>query len=82
MAAASNRINFSRSVTRQIAENAMLICSNPFCLRFTGYSTTEGKSRAIAEAAHIAAAGKKGPRADSTLSTERLRSAENGIWLR
>ncbi|WP_051196623.1 hypothetical protein [Jonesia quinghaiensis] len=45
-----------------VARKAMYICSNPDCLRVTGYVTTKGKPRAIAQAAHIAAARGSGPR--------------------
>ena len=61
----------------------MLVCSNPYCLRLTGYSTTEGKPRAIAEAAHVLPSGKNGPRSGSIAEYEGLdlSSAKNGIWL-
>lgn len=81
MASSRHRMNFSQTVTRKIAEGAMLVCSNPGCLRFTGYSTTEGRPRAIAEAAHIIAASKKGPRASPASFPNDLKSAKNGIWL-
>lgn len=58
----------------------MYVCSSPTCFRFTGYGTSEGHARAIAEAAHISAAGKSGPRARNT-SSSYLRSSQNGIWL-
>ncbi|WP_052417670.1 HNH endonuclease [Cellvibrio mixtus] len=75
------RENFPAKVKEQIAREAMYICSCPDCYRFTGYNTTEGKARTIAEGAHILAAGKAGPRADETKDSDFLRSAENGIWL-
>ncbi|WP_423841849.1 HNH endonuclease [Aeromonas dhakensis] len=58
----------------------MHICSNPDCLRFTVYSTTEENTRSIAEAAHINAASGQGPRA-IIMDEEELKKAENGIWL-
>jgi hypothetical protein len=73
--------DFSPATARKIAQSAMFVCSNPLCLRFTGYSTTEGKPRSIAEAAHINAAGQDGPRVDLKLDSEFVRSADNGIWL-
>jgi hypothetical protein len=47
----------------------------------TGYGTTEGKPRAIAEAAHITPAGAAGPRAEATKSQADTKSEKNGIWL-
>jgi hypothetical protein len=74
---------FPDTVVGEIAKKAMLICSNPHCLRLTGYSTTEGKPRAIAEAAHVLPSGKSGPRHESIVNYPELdlSSAENGIWL-
>ncbi|WP_374334344.1 HNH endonuclease [Leeia sp.] len=74
---------FSASVLREIAQSAMYICANPSCLCFTGYPTTKGNARSIAEGAHILPAGKKGPRADAIVDNPaiNLSSAENGIWL-
>lgn len=59
----------------------MYICANPTCLCLTGYGTTEGRARTIAEAAHIHSASKKGPRAKPTASAARVKSVSNGIWL-
>jgi hypothetical protein len=73
------RQDFPKKVTQQIAQTAMYICAKCLCL--TGYSTSEGKARAIAEAAHMTAASANGPRGDPSRSKDYLRSAENGIWL-
>lgn len=78
---ASRRINFPRDVTREIAFEAHLFCSNPTCCRFTSYSTTSGRARSIAEAAHVIAASPGGPRAATALSEPQVKSAANGIWL-
>ncbi len=75
------RDEFSNKVKRQIAQKAMFVCSNPQCLRMTGYGTTEGNARTIAEAAHIAPAGKDGPRSKARKSTTDTTSQKNGIWL-
>ncbi|MEM5458488.1 HNH endonuclease [Paraburkholderia phytofirmans] len=75
------RINFPKETVRQIAFEAHLFCSNPECCRFTSYSTTEAKARAIAEAAHINAASEDGPRPGDVRTEEELKSATNGIWL-
>lgn len=74
------RKNFTPSIVKKIATNAMYICSNPYCLKFTGYSTTEGKTRSIAESAHINAASQNGPRSSQT-DEDYLESEKNGIWL-
>lgn len=75
--------DFSQTVVKEIAQKAMYICSNPQCLCLTGYGTTEGKARSIAEAAHVLPSGKKGPRADDKSSHTKidLPSSENGLWL-
>jgi hypothetical protein len=75
--------NFSPTVVKEIAQKAMYICANPSCLCFTGYSTSEGRPRSMAEGAHILPAGKKGPRskAISAYPTVDLSSSANGIWL-
>lgn len=75
------RANFPAAVVREIAFEAHLFCSNPTCCRFTSYSTSSGKPRAIAEAAHINAASQGGPRSDELSTGEYLKSAANGIWL-
>src|SRR5690606_22978224 len=75
------RAEFSEKIRADIAKQAMLICSNPNCLRFTGYGTSEGNARSIAEAAHINAAKEGGPRSESALSKGELRASKNGIWL-
>lgn len=75
------RFEFSDKVKRDIAFEAHLFCANPACCRFTSFGTTDGKARAIAEAAHIGAAGTHGPRAEVEMTEAELKSAENGIWL-
>jgi hypothetical protein len=75
--------NFSDSVVKEIAQKAMYICANPDCLCLTGYSTTEGKPRSIAEGAHVLPSGAKGPRFEdiSAYPNVKLSSSENGLWL-
>ena len=77
----NKRVNFSPNTVKHIAFEAHLFCSNPECCRFTSYTTTSGKPRAIAEAAHINAASLTGPRSSAISSDEDLKSASNGIWL-
>jgi hypothetical protein len=74
--------DFTPAVAAKIAQAAMHFCSNPTCLRLTGYPATEEKVRAVAEAAHILPSG-NGARAreiGDTPITE-LKTAKNGIWL-
>jgi hypothetical protein len=75
--------NFSDTVVKTIAHQAMHICSDPHCLKFTGYTTSIGKARACAEGAHILPSSKKGPRNDQIKDYPGLdlSSAANGIWL-
>ena len=73
--------DFTETVRNEIAQEAMYVCAALDCFRLTGYSTTEGKARTIAQGAHINAAGKAGPRAKKDASTAFLKSAKNGIWL-
>lgn len=77
----NKRVNFSPNTVKKIAFEAHLFCSNPTCCRFTAYSTTSGKPRAIAEAAHINAASVAGPRPSTIYTDEDLKSTSNGIWL-
>lgn len=79
----SNREDFSAETKRKIAFEAHLFCSNPACCRFTTYSLSSGRARAIAEAAHINAASPSGPRpsTQSKGNEGQLKSSANGIWL-
>ncbi|MCG8599440.1 MAG: hypothetical protein MI807_04800 [Verrucomicrobiales bacterium] len=77
----TKRHNFSTAVTAKIAQKAMYVCSNPTCLRMTGYGTSEGKARSIAEAAHISPASKNGPRSTGKAPDKSAKSESNGIWL-
>ena len=75
--------DFSDSVVREIGQGAMYVCQNPGCLCFTGFASSEGRPRRIAEAAHVLPSGGKGPRAaDAPRFPEVSRStAEKGLWL-
>ena len=77
----TSRDEFPDPIKRKIAQKAMFICSNPHCLRMTGYAATEGNARTIAQAAHITPAGTAGPRSDATKSSADTKSEKNGIWL-
>jgi hypothetical protein len=75
------RDGFTEATARKIAQEAMYFCANPGCLRLTGYGTTKGEPRSIAEAAHIIAASAGGPRSSSRATKATRASATNGIWL-
>ncbi|TLP71124.1 hypothetical protein [Nesterenkonia sphaerica] len=80
------RVEFTAGVRQLVARKAMYVCSNPDCLRVTGFSTEKGKPRAIAQAAHILPASQAGPRRtdDVTLpdgSQAKRGDEENAIWL-
>lgn len=73
------RDDFPQDVKRTVAARAGHKCS--VCTKST--SGPAGESTvALSDgiAAHITAASRKGPRYDPSLSHERRRSAENGIW--
>lgn len=75
--------DFSDTVVREIGQAAMFVCENPDCLCFTGFSSTEGRPKRIAEAAHVLPSGRKGPRAKSVSAFPNLdlSSSGNGVWL-
>lgn len=75
--------DFTDAVVREIGQGAMYVCQNLDCLCFTGFVSTEGRPRRIAEAAHVLPSGGKGPRAeDATRYPELARAtAKNGLWL-
>lgn len=86
MTAKSERENFTDTVRKNVARKAMYVCSNPDCLRVTGFATTRGKPRAIAQAAHIVSAVDDGPRGGDVVRTSDgsavARGDEaNAVWL-
>ncbi|GAA1210808.1 hypothetical protein F6W70_09670 [Microbacterium maritypicum] len=83
---ATQRVEFTHDTRAVVARKAMYVCSNPECLRLTGFVTEKGKPRAIAQAAHILAAGDKGPRREDEVilpdGTRLERGSEgNAVWL-
>ncbi len=75
--------DFSDAVIREIGQAAMYVCEKPDCHCFTGFVSSEGRPRRIAEAAHVLPSGQKGPRADaiSSFTSLDLASSANGLWL-
>lgn len=76
----TDSLKFSGTTAAKIGKSAMYICAKPDCLRFTGYETSEGKPRALAEAAHMLPASDGGPRSDEGKRVD-VKSSSNGIWL-
>jgi hypothetical protein len=83
----SARENFTPKTVSDIARAAMYVCSNPECLRLTGFENNLGRPRAIAEAAHISPASSSGPvrlgvvTLPGTTTPVDVRSSANGLWL-
>lgn len=78
------RKEFNKNVRSAVARKAMYICSNPTCLRVTGFQTEKGDARAIAQVAHIVAAAQNGPRAGMTLPDRTqipVDDERNALWL-
>jgi len=77
-----NRDDFSVLTRDRLAKRVGVRCSNPSCRKLTTGPRTESTHIInIGVAAHITAAASGGPRFDSSLSSERRESPENGIWL-
>lgn len=76
------RVEFKPKTKRILAGRAGYQCSHPQCSIITiGPGEKEGETSSIGEASHIYSAAKNGPRGQSGLTEEQLKSPENGIWL-
>lgn len=76
------RDNFPQSVVNALRQRVHSFCSNPECRRQTmGPHSDSSKAVVTGIAAHITAAGPNGPRYEPTLTSEKRKSAANGIWL-
>jgi hypothetical protein len=76
------RDEFSVATKRLLAERVAYRCSKPDCPELTvGPLRGSGGRALLGNAAHITAAGKKGPRRNDALSPEERRAPANGIWL-
>lgn len=80
---AKKREDFDKSVIDALAQRAAFICSNPDCKTLTIAPSSEDEKKIIyiGKAAHITAASERGPRFDSSLSSEERKSINNGIFL-
>jgi len=76
------RDDFSPKTKRLLADRVGHVCSNPDCRAPTSGPQLESDKAVVAgDAAHITAASPKGPRYDSSLTSEERRHHSNGIWL-
>lgn len=78
-----NRNDFSPKIREVICKRAQYICSNPDCRAMTLAPSDANADKVIStgKASHISAAAPKGPRFDSSLTSEQRSSAENGLFL-
>jgi hypothetical protein len=76
------RHDFDEKTKRILALRVGYRCSNLQCRKqTTGPQQDVTKAISIGVAAHITAASPGGPRFDSTMSPEKRKSGENGIWM-
>src|SRR5262245_37950132 len=76
------RDEFPPNVIEALSKRVASRCSNPDCGRVTsGPHSSAGKYVNLGVAAHITAASQGGARYDPNITSERRKSAENGIWL-
>jgi hypothetical protein len=76
------RDDFPLPVKETLAKRVGFRCSNPGCQQPTsGPQEDTSKAINVGVAAHITAADAGGPRYNPELSSERRKSAANGIWL-
>ena len=77
------RDDFSEKVKQSLAHRVGFNCSNPNCRKPTSGPSDEGDDKHIniGVAAHICAASERGPRYDSSMSSQKRSSVANGIWL-
>lgn len=77
----NNRKEFSAKTIRIAAERVSFICSRPGCNQITIGPSDNGGSYKGGEGCHIYAASPNGPRSNSSISSEFLKSPDNCIWL-
>jgi hypothetical protein len=76
------RHDFDEKTKQILARRVGYRCSNPQCRKQTSDPQEDAtKAISIGVAVHITAASPGGPRFDSTMSPEKRKSAENGIWM-
>ena len=76
------RDEFPKAVAETLAERVGNRCSNPGCRKPTsGPHTEDEKALNVGVAAHITAASPRGPRYDTSLTTDERKGVGNGIWL-
>lgn len=77
------RDEFSNPTKEILKKRAAFICSNPTCkiMTIAPCAESDDKIQYIGKAAHITAASIGGPRYDENMSSEKRKSASNGIFL-
>jgi len=76
------REDFPPAIKELLAKRVGYMCSNPLCRQQTiGPQKDPAGVINVGVAAHITAASPNGPRYDASLTSDRRRSAENGVWL-
>lgn len=75
--------DFNQKTKDILGKRASFVCSNPDCKSLTLCPSIEDENKFIyvGKAAHITAAADGGPRYDSSLSSEKRKSINNGIFL-
>jgi hypothetical protein len=74
--------DFKRPVKDQLAKRVAYRCSKPDCRKPTiGPKANSNDADSVGRAAHICAASVGGPRYDASMTSEKISSFENGIWL-
>jgi len=76
-----SRDDFTKPVIDKLKGRVASRCSNPTCRVPTSGPTDAGGVNNTGVAAHITAASEGGPRFEESLSREKRKSIENGIWL-
>ena len=77
-----SRDNFSERVKTILRTRVAGRCSNPDCRKVTiGPNNDKNKATILGDAAHICAAAEGGPRYDPSMTSDKRKSIDNGIWL-
>lgn len=79
----NNRVDFTDSTKRILAERVAWKCSYPGCGQPTVGPASHDLTKSIktGEAAHIHAASPQGPRYNKEMSRDEIRDIRNGIWM-
>ncbi|MDO6693907.1 hypothetical protein Q4574_11475 [Aliiglaciecola sp. 3_MG-2023] len=82
VATVTNRDDFTEKTKEIMAKKVRYLCSKPDCRKPTIGAKADGSGfMRVGTAAHITAASKRGPRYDTTLTSDERKHESNGIWL-